>query len=72
MRLDSDAARGSRGAARVAQTAADEGVATRVLQHPVQDIYDLMWRPDYPQVEAVARIAEKSTRDTEPSADEPG
>lgn len=53
-------------AVRVAQAAADEGVATRVLENPVQDIYDLMWRPAYPRVEAVDRVVERSTRDTEP------
>lgn len=53
-------------AVRVAQAAADEGVATVELEHPLQQIHDLMWQPVYPQVEVVDEITEPSARTTDP------
>lgn len=55
-------------AIKVAEQAQKEGVATRSLTHPVQEIHELMWQPVYPKVEAVGRIAEPSARPTEPDA----
>ncbi|MGD8149889.1 NAD-dependent malic enzyme [Ornithinimicrobium sp. Y1694] len=49
-------------AVRVAQAAESEGVATKPLTNPIQDIYDLMWQPVYPRVEVVNRIDEPSAR----------
>ena len=37
----------------VAQAAADEGVADRPLEDPIQEIYSRMWQPDYPPVEPI-------------------
>ena len=37
----------------VAIAAEIEGVATRKLGNPVQDIHDQMWTPDYPTIEVV-------------------
>ena len=34
----------------VAEAAADEGVAETVLENPVQDIFDRMWQPVYPEL----------------------
>ena len=53
-------------AIRVAEAAVEEGVATRELQHPLQDIHELMWQPVYPKVEVVDHIDEPSARTTEP------
>src|SRR5699024_7626706 len=38
-------------AVKVAQAAEAEGVATRTLENPIQDVYGQMWQPNYPQVE---------------------
>ena len=35
----------------VATAAADEGLAQVELHDPIQQIYDAMWRPDYPRIE---------------------
>jgi len=35
----------------VATTAQDEGLAQAELYDPIQQIYDAMWRPDYPRIE---------------------
>jgi malate dehydrogenase (oxaloacetate-decarboxylating) len=35
----------------VATAAADEGLARTELHDPIQQIYDAMWRPDYPRIE---------------------
>ncbi|GAB3623958.1 oxaloacetate-decarboxylating malate dehydrogenase [Mariniluteicoccus endophyticus] len=40
-------------ALRVAEAAAEEGVATVELENPIQDIYDKMWKPNYPRVKVV-------------------
>lgn len=53
-------------AVRVAQQAQAEGVATRELGDPIQDIYRQMWRPEYPRVEVVSKIEAPSARPTEP------
>lgn len=53
-------------AIKVADVAAAEEVATRVLDNPMSDIYQLMWQPAYPQVEVVDRIQESSIRPTDP------
>ncbi|GAA5163938.1 NAD-dependent malic enzyme [Ornithinimicrobium tianjinense] len=53
-------------AIRVAEAAVEEGVATRELEHPLQDIHELMWQPVYPTVEVVDHIDEPSARTTEP------
>lgn len=37
----------------VAEAAQIDGVATQQLDNPVQQIYDLMWNPQYPQVNAI-------------------
>jgi malate dehydrogenase (oxaloacetate-decarboxylating) len=59
-------------AIKVAAQAQAEGVATRTLEHPIQDIHELMWQPVYPKVEVVDRIAEPSARPTEPHPDVTG
>src|SRR5581483_6062138 len=40
-------------AASVAKAAAREGLARTPLTDPVQQIHEAMWRPAYPQVQAV-------------------
>ncbi len=37
----------------VARAAADEGVAERPLDDPIQQVYARMWQPDYPEVEPI-------------------
>lgn len=37
----------------VAQAATDEGVAERPLTEPIQEVYGRMWKPRYPEIEAV-------------------
>ena len=37
----------------VARAAAEEGLAGRVLDDPIQQVYARMWQPDYPEVEAI-------------------
>lgn len=37
----------------VAEAAAADGVATRELTDPVQDVYSAMWQPNYPKVEVI-------------------
>src|SRR5699024_5379096 len=49
-------------AVRVVEAAEQEGLATRHLDHPIQQVHELMWRPVYPQVEVVTEIAEPSAR----------
>jgi malate dehydrogenase (oxaloacetate-decarboxylating) len=34
----------------VAEAAARDGVATRVLENPVQQVFDAMWTPEYPEL----------------------
>lgn len=53
-------------AIRVATVAAEEGVARRVLEQPMREVYELMWQPAYPKVEVVDRIEEPSLRPTDP------
>lgn len=55
-------------AVKVAQAAEAEGVATRTLENPIQDVYAQMWQPNYPQVEVVDRIEAPSARPTEPES----
>ncbi|MGO0577592.1 hypothetical protein [Ornithinimicrobium panacihumi] len=52
-------------AVRVAQAAEAEGMATRKLENPIQEIHDLMWRPDYPKIEVVDKIDVPSSRTAE-------
>lgn len=40
----------------VAQQAAAEGLADRPLANPVQEVFDAMWQPDYPEIEVVEKI----------------
>ncbi len=40
-------------AVRVCQQAEIEGLATVTLDNPIQEVYDAMWQPVYPEVEAV-------------------
>jgi malate dehydrogenase (oxaloacetate-decarboxylating) len=40
-------------AASVAKAAAREGLARTPLTDPVQQIHEAMWRPSYPQVQAI-------------------
>ncbi len=37
----------------VATAAVDEGLALVPLRDPIQQVYDAMWRPEYPRIEAV-------------------
>ena len=37
----------------VAETAESQGLARRPLTNPVQDIYERMWKPEYPQLRIV-------------------
>ena len=37
----------------VAQAAAEEGVAQRPLSDPINDVYQRMWQPEYPEIEIV-------------------
>jgi malate dehydrogenase (oxaloacetate-decarboxylating) len=34
----------------VARAAEMDGVATRVLEDPVQQVFDAMWTPEYPEL----------------------
>ena len=34
----------------VAEAAERDGVATRVLDNPVQQVFDAMWTPEYPEL----------------------
>ena len=52
-RIDKLRAVSARVAMAVASQAQAEGLATRPLVSPVQDIHDAMWSPDYPAVRAV-------------------
>lgn len=38
----------------VAETAEAEGLAGRALDNPVQQVYEAMWQPRYPEIEVVA------------------
>ena len=49
-------------AVRVAQAAEAEGVATKPLTNPIQQIHELMWKPEYPKVEVVSSIDVPSGR----------
>lgn len=44
----------ARVAVAVAQQANKEGLARRPLDNPIQQVYDAMWRPDYPEIEVVS------------------
>ena len=37
----------------VAEQAAREGVAERELANPIQEVYERMWQPNYPEIEAI-------------------
>lgn len=50
-------------ALRVAEAAAQDGVATVELENPVQDIYSLMWKPHYPRVEVVTNALTPKRKD---------
>ncbi|MEL4358007.1 MULTISPECIES: NAD-dependent malic enzyme [unclassified Luteococcus] len=52
-RIDRLRAVSARVAIAVAKAAEKEGLADRVLENPVQEIYEQMWSPDYPTVEVV-------------------
>ena len=43
----------ARVAVAVAQTAIAEGLAGRELVNPIQEVYEAMWQPSYPQVEVI-------------------
>ena len=43
----------ARVAVAVAEQAAAEGLATNPLTDPIQQVYDEMWQPDYPEIEVV-------------------
>lgn len=43
----------ARVAVAVAEQAAAEGLATTPLTDPIQQVYDEMWQPDYPEIEVV-------------------
>lgn len=43
----------ARVAVAVAEAAASEGLARRHLENPIQDVYDAMWQPRYPDIEVV-------------------
>jgi malate dehydrogenase (oxaloacetate-decarboxylating) len=45
------AERGTGGGEGPMTAAADEGLARTELHDPIQQIYDAMWRPDYPRIE---------------------
>lgn len=53
-------------AIKVAEVATSEGLAQRALENPLQEIHQQMWNPVYPTVEVVDRIAEPTTRTTDP------
>ncbi|WP_374928283.1 NAD-dependent malic enzyme [Kytococcus sedentarius] len=53
-------------AERVAAAAVEEGVATLELENPRAEIEQLMWAPEYPDVEVVDGIETPSPRRTEP------
>ena len=38
----------------VVAAAEREGVAGRHLTNPIQEVYDAMWRPDYPEIEVIS------------------
>jgi len=35
----------------VAKTAEDQGLARRPMTNPINDIYQAMWKPEYPKLE---------------------
>jgi malate dehydrogenase (oxaloacetate-decarboxylating) len=35
----------------VVTTAADEGLARAPLHHPIEQVHQAMWRPEYPQID---------------------
>jgi malate dehydrogenase (oxaloacetate-decarboxylating) len=37
----------------VAQAAARDGVARAAVDNPIQQVHDVMWRPEYPRLELV-------------------
>jgi malate dehydrogenase (oxaloacetate-decarboxylating) len=37
----------------VAKAAEAEGLAQVAIDDPIQQVYEAMWRPDYPRVEVV-------------------
>ncbi len=43
----------ARVAVAVAEAAMAEGLAGRQLANPIQDFYDAMWLPNYPQIEVI-------------------
>ena len=53
---------------RVAAAAVEEGVATLELDNPRETIANLMWTPEYPEVEVVDSIETPSARPTDPGA----
>ncbi|WP_462418774.1 NAD-dependent malic enzyme [Kytococcus sp. Marseille-QA3725] len=55
-------------AERVAAAAVEEGVATLELENPRETIANLMWTPEYPEVEVVDSIETPSPRPTDPEA----
>ncbi|MFC0358370.1 NAD-dependent malic enzyme [Kytococcus schroeteri] len=55
-------------AERVAAAAVEEGVATLELDNPRETIANLMWTPEYPEVEVVDSIETPSARPTDPGA----
>ena len=50
-------------AVKVAEAAANDGVAGVQLQNPVQEIHDRMWQPQYPKVEVVTNEYTPKRRD---------
>lgn len=43
----------ARVAVAVAEAAAAEGLAGRQLDNPIQEVYDAMWQPNYPEIEVI-------------------
>jgi malate dehydrogenase (oxaloacetate-decarboxylating) len=43
----------ARVAVAVAEQARREGLAQRHLDNPIQQVYDAMWQPVYPEVEVI-------------------
>lgn len=43
----------ARVAVAVVAAAEREGIATRHLSNPIQEVYDAMWRPEYPEIEVI-------------------
>lgn len=58
-------------ALKVAEAAAEDGVARTVLNNPIQEIHELMWQPRYPKVRAVVEVSEPSARPTDGLVAEP-